>query len=345
MNLFDSLPDELLLLLASELRPGALNALILTSRRLHIVLQAELDKILAENASQVLLQAAHNLKIVIVRRLLAPPFSVHPSTPHADRERTPLHAVAAAGGRKTVRALIDIAAGADVNAFWLRESRGPDAEPDAELTPLHLAASARHWDVIDLLLASGAHVDRISPTPGYRRSPLHDACATGSVALALHLLRAGADAELPGDAGTAIWYAVLPDVPNPRLVKLLLDRPVDITVRNPAGWTLLFALVASWRPAYRHGTGTVLAYRPSLHQGQGRSFQRYAAGPAAVAANLDTAALLLAYGAPKQPTMALVDANAFMLGRRLGAGVEEVPRMVEAYLRDAETRIRDVLEL
>ncbi|KAJ7890267.1 ankyrin repeat-containing domain protein [Mycena leptocephala] len=234
-DFFNQLPPELVLLLPSFLSQNSLGSLVLTSRRLHGILQPELDALITPTFGRKLLLKAAAGNPQIVAKLLAPPYLIPPSDGYDilsskqdhDSEdedddldnNTPLH-VAANARNKTTASLL-LAAGADPAA-----SSGQD-----EFQPLHLAAIKEDLPMMTLLLDHGAPVDAYFGFDGCRETALHYACWIGNIAMVELLLACGADVERYGHNGSALGFAML----NRKLdvIRLLLDRGANAAVTVP----------------------------------------------------------------------------------------------------------------
>jgi ankyrin repeat protein len=113
---------------------------------------------------------------------------------------------------EVLRALRDAARDGDVaKVEELLSEIGPDAGPTA-LSPLHAAAGRGHLDVVNVLLARGAAVDRRDPDGP---TALIHAARNGQLTVVQRLVRAGADVELEGGSiGNAADHAALNGHPH-----------------------------------------------------------------------------------------------------------------------------------
>ena len=102
-------------------------------------------------------------------------------------------------------------------------------------TPLHVAASAHHKDVAELLLANGAdvHANRDGG-----KTPLHWAAATHAKDVAELLLANGADVNANGDGGkTPLHWAAMTG--DKQMAQLLLANKAEVDAKSKDGWTPL----------------------------------------------------------------------------------------------------------
>ncbi|KAJ7304545.1 hypothetical protein DFH08DRAFT_985768 [Mycena albidolilacea] len=147
MSYLDEFPPELILLLSILLAPETLNALALTCRRLHEILQPELEScITPELAGRLLRWATANSKPHPVAKFLSPPHSIHPTPPGGGNwyfSETVLHVAAQSGNTEITRLLLE--AGGNPKAEY-----GQD-----DYQPFHLAVQRRD---LKLLLDHGAPI-------------------------------------------------------------------------------------------------------------------------------------------------------------------------------------------
>jgi len=165
-----------------------------------------------------------------------------PSTKFAS---TPLTEAADANDTATVRFLVE--KGADVNA---RNAIGD--------TPLILAASHGNVEVIRLLLAKGADVNAVDAPEStqVKNGPvalgsftplLYAAVYAGYDAVKL-LLDAGAKVNAQDVRGmTPLMLAIASDRPDPHVVRLLLERGADTSIKSKDGET-----AADWARKYNY---------------------------------------------------------------------------------------------
>ncbi|WP_084651921.1 ankyrin repeat domain-containing protein [Ottowia thiooxydans] len=88
-------------------------------------------------------------------------------------------------------------------------------------TALHVAAEEGHRDVVEFLVASGANLNLLDDTG---LTPLMTACSGGRSAVALFLIRSGADVLhlRPGDGMSALKFALWGRCARPVLKELLV---------------------------------------------------------------------------------------------------------------------------
>ncbi|KAJ7273781.1 ankyrin repeat-containing domain protein [Mycena rebaudengoi] len=213
---FEQLTPELILLLPPSLSTASLNSLILTCRRLWEVLQPELEaRITPVLAREILLWAAAS-KPHIVKKLLSPPHSVHPTTAYS---RTPLHIAAGAANVEIATLLLE--AGAHPNYSYHQY----------EYRPLYEAVQARDLKMVTLLLDHGADINADYGGDGVGENALHMACANGDLEIVDLLLARGAQIEYEGHYGGALSFAVHHRQLD--VVKRLLTKGADATVVVP----------------------------------------------------------------------------------------------------------------
>jgi len=150
-------------------------------------------------------------------------------------EATPLTAAADANDTATVRYLVE--KGADINA-----SNGLGD------TALILAASHGNVDVIKLLLSKGADVNAVDTPDGGRVkngpialgsfTALSYAAVYGGYDAVKLLLDAGAKVNVQDIRGmTPLMLAIASDRPDARVVRLLIERGADVSIKSKDGET------------------------------------------------------------------------------------------------------------
>ena len=108
----------------------------------------------------------------------------------------------------------------------------------AYITPMHVAASKGHVEILSVLLEHGADLEGKG---AYSHSPLHEATFEGKVEAMRYLLDHGANVDAQDDDGWTPLHMVL----NPRkeqktnieAVRLLLERGADVKARTKYGTT------------------------------------------------------------------------------------------------------------
>ncbi|YAF99073.1 MAG: ankyrin repeat domain-containing protein (plasmid) [Nodularia sp. CChRGM 3473] len=130
---------------------------------------------------------------------------------------TPLHNVFGEKTAAVIKLLID--GGAKVNA-----------RNQEQITPLHLVPNSGKADITELLIRSGADINARS---NQNWTPLH--YAASHLEIAKKLIEAGADLTIQNRQGAVIHSQDI----NPTVLQLLLDRGVDVNLRNAQGQTPL----------------------------------------------------------------------------------------------------------
>jgi ankyrin repeat protein len=157
---------------------------------------------------------------------------------------TPLLAATAANDTATIKLLLD--KGADVNASDQTSSTGVGGGD----TPLMNAAAEGNLEVVKLLLAKGANVNatgvpesqqvKNGPIALGSFTPLLLAATYGGLDTIKALLDAGAKVNAQDVRGmTPVMLAVANDRPDPRVVKLLLDKGADPKIKSKTGESTL----------------------------------------------------------------------------------------------------------
>lgn len=111
-------------------------------------------------------------------------------------------------------------------------------------TGLHMAAENGHLEVVNILLAGGAGINKLVFES--LLTPLHLSLSKGKFEIAKRLIEAGADVNLVsqiGICGTALHYAIVKE--NLDLVKLLIKHKADVNiVEENSGYSPLYLAVS-----------------------------------------------------------------------------------------------------
>lgn len=156
-----------------------------------------------------------------------------------------LVAGACAGGSGTP--LAQAAARNDVATLrqLLSEGHTTDDDPGSG-TPLIWASRAGSIDAMNLLLASGADVNRASPTgDGWDATPLQHAILARQPAAVRFLLDRGADPNLSAGPRSVAPLLLAAGDTDPAILKLLLAHGADPTVEDEHGVTPLARAVSA----------------------------------------------------------------------------------------------------
>ncbi|KAK7061229.1 ANK-REP-region domain-containing protein [Favolaschia claudopus] len=316
----DELPPELVVLLASSLSPASLNALALTCRRLHSILQPELDaRLTSEVGKELLLEAANSGKTDTVAKLLAHPFLVKPNAGFQYEEKTPLHAAAYTKNTEAVALLLD--AGADIHAIWDQD----------EYQPLHLAVMADHLPTVKLLLDRGSQINSNAGCDGASFCPLHLACESRSIEIVSLLLERGANTELEGHHGTALAFALR----SRRLdvMELLLKNGAKAEVNTPlnGGW------MCGGPPAPYSANLLYIAL------GLTHPSSEYSPKPPPAEGRPERMAYLMAYGADREETMKTVTEFQTKLAEAAEMTEEALLELVQSRFNEAQSIMPSVV--
>ncbi|KAJ6481080.1 ankyrin repeat-containing domain protein [Mycena sanguinolenta] len=316
---FQDFPPELVLLLFPLLTTATLNALALTCRRLHEILQPELESLITPELGRELLLWAAKSRPVIVAKLLSPPHSVDPAQSFWGRNA--LHIAVNAGNAEIVGLLLNAGANA--------------ASEDSHFgLPILLAAHNNDLETMKLLLNHGAPIDA---KLGSDETALHSACWMGHLEMAELLLERGANIECSGHYGNALGFAVARR--NPAMVKLLLDKGADATVTVPLSRhrynlpphnaSLLYDAMGLWRPSKRN------------RWARQNSPERWQAVPLSDKTR-ELMGLLLAHGASKETTMATISEHLTALANEAQYTEQEFLDAIAAMFKEAEDAIPDL---
>lgn len=243
---FLNFPNELILNVAENLPPKALNSLLKTNHRLAYLLTPLLHKIAIEPVGEfpALCWAASNGYELLVELLLKI------GTPVEARDGKSMNALISAaryGHEEIVRALLN--AGANIAS----------QEHYNGLTALHWAARAGHESIVRLLLEQGADVNRrdtlesyliepldrnkARPQPakhimGRDNTPLHWAAHSGYNLVVRLLLKNGANLnDMNSLRDTPLIVAA--GMASESTIKLLVDGGANLNAQNLRGWTAL----------------------------------------------------------------------------------------------------------
>ncbi|KAJ6590227.1 ankyrin repeat-containing domain protein [Mycena sp. CBHHK59/15] len=326
---FEDLAPELIFLLALNLPTSSLNALVATCRRLQGILQSELDaRITPALGKQLLLWAAVH-KPHIVAKLLTPPYRIHPSEGWGFWAQTPLHVALRARSAEVVALLL--AAGANPNAEWDQD----------EIRPIHMAVQNADLEMVKLLLDHGADIDARYGCDGCSENALHEACSRGQLDMVELLLDRGANLECGGHYGSALGFAV--HECKLAVVRLLLERGANAAVTVP-----LFILM-NGGPPYPHQADLLYIAMGFIHPRGNREIEwleRLQAsgdipkelpkwkGLPLQEGKKQLMAMLLAYGASKDVTLALVSTHLSTLARVVEYREDDFLTEVEGMLKE-----------
>jgi hypothetical protein len=315
---FAELPPELISLLPPTLSTGALNALALTCRRLHAILQPELEARITPELGKELLFWAANSKPHIVAKLLAPPHLIKPNEGYESEDMTPLHVAVEAGNTGIAALLLD--AGADPAASCDQEER----------QPLHSAVWNNNLPTVRLLLDRGANVDAKYGCDGWSLFPLHEACRCGYLEMVSLLLERGANMELRGHNGTALGFALHEREMDVIKLLLLKGAKAEVPVPLNGGW------MSGGLP--QPHKANLLYVALGLRHPRGR----YSPEPPPEEGRKERIALLLAYKASKNETMKIIFEYLKPLAEAAETTEKEFLELVQTRFKEAEAIIGDV---
>lgn len=237
-------PNELILNVAENLPPRALNSLLRTSHRLAYLLTPHLHKIATEPVGEcpALCWAASNGHEPLVKLLLQKNTLVEARDGKSSMNA--LISSARHGHEKIVRALLN--AGANITSQEYYDG----------LTALHWAARAGHESIVRLLLEQGANVNRRDTLESYLvdrnqarsqpkkhimgrgNTPLHWAAHVGCSSVVRILLEKGANIN-DGNSLRDTPLIIAAAVASESTIRLLVDGGADLNAQNLRGWTAL----------------------------------------------------------------------------------------------------------
>jgi len=155
----------------------------------------------------------------------------------------------------------------------------------SEVTPLHVAASGGHSDILSLLIEHGADMNGRGR---YGGTPLHRASEKGRLEAGQFLLDRGADIDVQNDyKNTALMYATASG--HAEFARMLLERGAMIDPRGRRGWTALhlaakYGRIGAVRLLLEHGADV------NVRDGNGYT-------PSQLGSRQEIVELLSAYGA------------------------------------------------
>jgi 26S proteasome non-ATPase regulatory subunit 10 len=142
---------------------------------------------------------------------------------HDDGGWTPIMSACSAGNAEVVRLLIDAQALVD------------EEEENSQVTPLHLAASKAHLDVVRELLQAGARAQMVD---GLGQLPLHRAAAAGHPAIVRLLLGEGSKVNAADKEGVTPLHLAMYEK-HREVCVALLEAGASITMKTTQGETPL----------------------------------------------------------------------------------------------------------
>lgn len=188
--------------------------------------------------------------------------------------------------------------------------------------------------MVTLLLDHGAPIDMslMLRSPAFSQNALHYACAQGYLPIVECMVARGADLTRRGRCGTALGFAVDGGRVSVNggcleVVRLLLDKGADASEAMPASYghradLLSVAMGLRRSGAYGKWQGLPLnANRKRLM------------------------ALLLAHGASKEATMAIISGELHVLAKRARHTEAEYLEVVQTMLKEAEEAVPEVLSV
>lgn len=259
------LPNELLLLIAQDLRPRHLKHFLEVSRRLSVLLTSRLHELahLPKGNLPALHWGVLRNHLPLVELLLAHENTAQIINSTCQNGWTPLHYAAAEGRTEMVRLLLEKGASAslrdpigetalEIAAEFSNEHRFsmlaqfPAYRVSSDTRPIsrwHIwVGDNEHESITRLLLFHGADKDSICK---FGRTPLHWAVKTRNVAIIRVLLDAGSDVDVAtADGDTPLIWAIANSTPTEQdtlleIITLLLARGANVAAQNNVGYTAL----------------------------------------------------------------------------------------------------------
>lgn len=260
-----SLPNELLLLIAQDLRPKHLKHFLEVNRRLSSLLASQLHKLARLPKSN--LPALHwgvlRNHVPLVKLLLDDEDTAHKIDATCGNGWTALHYAAAEGRTEMVRLLLEKGASTtlrdpigetalEITAEFSSERRFamlaqfPAYRVSSDTRPIarwhKWVGGDEHERITHLLLSHGADKDSAC---NFGRTPLHWAVKVRNVAVVRALLDAGSAVDVAtGDGDTPLIWAIANYTPAEQdtqleIITLLLAHGANVAVQNNVGYTAL----------------------------------------------------------------------------------------------------------
>jgi ankyrin repeat protein len=119
-----------------------------------------------------------------------------------------------------------------------------NARGGSEETPLHVAASAGHSDILSLLIEHGTDVNSLNKGGS---TPLHRASLMGKLEAGQFLLNRGADIEIMDDFNNSTALSLATVKGHTEFARMLLERGATIDAQNDDGRTPLHRAAVNGR--------------------------------------------------------------------------------------------------
>lgn len=297
-----SLPNELLLLIAQELRPKDLKHLLETSRRLSVLLTSRLHNLarLPKSNLPALHWAVLRNHLPLVKLLLADG-DIQMANSICRGGWTALHYAAAEGRTEMVKLLLEKGASTTlrdpigetalkVTAEFSSERRFallaqfPAYRVSSDTRPVarwhRWAGDNEHEIITRLLLSHGADKDSACH---FGRTPLHWAVKVRNLAIVRVLLDAGSDVDVAtADGDTPLIWAIANPTPAEQdvqmeIITLLLAHGANVAAQNNVGYT---ALQQAAIDGFAHAAALLLecdGVGLNIHDSRGRTALHHAA--------------------------------------------------------------------